>query len=248
MACSTGEAWGFTETRSGAARYRNQSAVMMLTIEALDPWCPPTLTPEVLGRVELAWSTIATASHRTRSSTRLSLARSCSVRVCDAVAIGPMIYRTVARSWGRWRTATASHTALTARAMTLLTTSGTESNRQAVDEPEPEAHAEDPDLEGRDPQRGSFLPDALDLEHGRDPHRHPPHRGDRRDQLNRGQRSPPGARAARTWERSPAIPPRMCGGVPRSEAVSRAGRPAPGPRRRGSPRRPPASGTSGRWL
>ena len=36
MACSTGEACGFTETRSGASKNANHKAVMTVTIEALD--------------------------------------------------------------------------------------------------------------------------------------------------------------------------------------------------------------------
>lgn len=38
MACSTGDAWGLTETRSPARRWANQSAVITETIEALDDW------------------------------------------------------------------------------------------------------------------------------------------------------------------------------------------------------------------
>src|SRR6478672_1963900 len=39
---------------------------MMSTIDADDDWCPPTLTPLVLGRPRLAASTIAAESHSTR--------------------------------------------------------------------------------------------------------------------------------------------------------------------------------------
>ena len=45
---------------------------MIVTIEALDAWWPPTLRPVGLGRTRLAASTIAVASHRTRCSTSLS--------------------------------------------------------------------------------------------------------------------------------------------------------------------------------
>jgi hypothetical protein len=38
IACSTGEACGFTDTRSSARSSENQSAVMRLTIDALDAW------------------------------------------------------------------------------------------------------------------------------------------------------------------------------------------------------------------
>jgi len=44
---------------------------MRVTIDALEAWCPPTLTPEVLGRTRLAWSTTAVANHSTRCSTAL---------------------------------------------------------------------------------------------------------------------------------------------------------------------------------
>ncbi|SHN19220.1 hypothetical protein SAMN05443668_103556 [Cryptosporangium aurantiacum] len=42
---------------------------MIVTIDALEAWCPPTFMPVGLGRARLAWSTIAVASHSTRSST-----------------------------------------------------------------------------------------------------------------------------------------------------------------------------------
>ena len=35
-----------TLTRSGASRTANHSAVISDTIDALDAWCPPTLTPD----------------------------------------------------------------------------------------------------------------------------------------------------------------------------------------------------------
>ncbi len=61
---------------------------MIVTIEALDAWCPPTLSPSGLGRTRLAWSTIAVASHSTRSSTFRSAA-SVSVRTSVSVIPGP---------------------------------------------------------------------------------------------------------------------------------------------------------------
>src|SRR4051812_32178176 len=76
MACSTGEACGLTETWSLASRWANQSAVMMLAIEALDAWWPPTLTPVGFGRTRFAWCTMAIASQSTRRSTRCSTSRS----------------------------------------------------------------------------------------------------------------------------------------------------------------------------
>ena len=50
-----------TDTRSGASRNANHSAVISDTIDALDAWWPPTLTPERFGRTWLAWWTIAVA-------------------------------------------------------------------------------------------------------------------------------------------------------------------------------------------
>src|SRR5215212_10629524 len=76
MACSTGEACGFTETRSSARSSENQSAVIRLTIDALDAWCPPTFTPELFSRTRFAWCTIAVASHSTRRCTASSVSRS----------------------------------------------------------------------------------------------------------------------------------------------------------------------------
>src|SRR5690625_5294612 len=66
MACSTGEACGLTDTRSSACSSENHSAVMMPTMDALEAWCPPTLTPSGLSRPRLAASTIAVDIHNTR--------------------------------------------------------------------------------------------------------------------------------------------------------------------------------------
>src|SRR4051812_44351270 len=89
MACSTGEACGFTETRSSARSSENQSAVMRLTIDALDAWWPPTFTPERFSRTRLAWWTIAVASQSTRRWTASSVSRSGAARGCDgAVVVG----------------------------------------------------------------------------------------------------------------------------------------------------------------
>src|SRR5918992_844085 len=76
MACSTGDACGFTDTRSSARSSLNQSAVIRLTIDALDAWWPPTFTPERFSRTRLAWWTIAAESHSTRRSMALSVSRS----------------------------------------------------------------------------------------------------------------------------------------------------------------------------
>src|SRR3954468_12968451 len=76
MAWRTGEACGFTLTRSGASSTPNHSAVISDTMEALDAWWPPTLTPERFGRTRFAWWTIAAASHSTRRCTSSSTSRS----------------------------------------------------------------------------------------------------------------------------------------------------------------------------
>ena len=52
-----------TETRSSARSSENQSAVIRLTIEALEAWWPPTFTPDRFSRTRLAWWTIAAESH-----------------------------------------------------------------------------------------------------------------------------------------------------------------------------------------
>jgi hypothetical protein len=54
MACRTGEACGFTDTRSSARSSENHSAVIRLTIDALDAWWPPTFTPERFSRTRFA--------------------------------------------------------------------------------------------------------------------------------------------------------------------------------------------------
>src|ERR687891_624440 len=76
MACSTGEACGFTDTRSSARSSANQSAVIRLTIEALEAWWPPTFTPERVWRTRFAWWTIAVASQSTRRWTTRRTSRS----------------------------------------------------------------------------------------------------------------------------------------------------------------------------
>src|SRR5215211_7204902 len=78
MACRTGEACGLTETRSGASRWANHSAVISETIDALEAWWPPTLIPLRFGRTRLAWWTIAVPSHSTRRCTASRTSRSTS--------------------------------------------------------------------------------------------------------------------------------------------------------------------------
>src|SRR4051794_29506393 len=85
MACNAGDACGLTETRSPGCSWSNHSAVMMLTMEAVEAWWPPTLRPETLGRTRLAWSIIAIASHRIRDSTECSTVRSVSANVAGDV-------------------------------------------------------------------------------------------------------------------------------------------------------------------
>ncbi len=47
---------------------------MIVAIEALDAWWPPTFSPDGLGRTRLAWWTIAVASQSTRRSTAATTA------------------------------------------------------------------------------------------------------------------------------------------------------------------------------
>ena len=54
MACSTGLACGLTLTRSGASSTPKYSAVIRLTMLALEAWCPPTFTPLRFSRTWLA--------------------------------------------------------------------------------------------------------------------------------------------------------------------------------------------------
>ena len=78
IAWKTGEACGLTATRSSASRWANQSAVIAVTSEALDAWCPPTFTPSPVSRSWLAASTIRVASHSTRRWISSRTSRSCS--------------------------------------------------------------------------------------------------------------------------------------------------------------------------
>src|SRR5215208_2004903 len=87
MACSTGEACGLTDTRSSARSSENQSAVIRLTIDALDAWWPPTFTPERFSRTRFAWWTMAVASQSTRRWTASSVSRSVAARGCDGTLV-----------------------------------------------------------------------------------------------------------------------------------------------------------------
>src|SRR5215208_7387196 len=87
MACSTGEACGLTDTRSSARSSENQSAVIRLTMDALDAWWPPTFTPERFLRTRFAWWTIAVASQSTRRWTASSVSRSGAARGCDGLLV-----------------------------------------------------------------------------------------------------------------------------------------------------------------
>jgi hypothetical protein len=57
---------------------------MIVAIEALDAWWPPTFSPDGFGRTRLAWWTIAVASQSTRRSTAVTTA---VVRVAGAAVI-----------------------------------------------------------------------------------------------------------------------------------------------------------------
>ena len=81
MACSTGEAWGLTLTRSAPSRWANHSAVMADTREAELAWWPPTLTPSPAPRSWLAESTMRVLNQSTRcaiSSRTLVSGRECT--------------------------------------------------------------------------------------------------------------------------------------------------------------------------
>src|SRR6478736_1341630 len=73
MACSTGLACGLTLTRSGASRTPKYSAVIRLTMLALEAWWPPTFTPLRFSRTWFAWCTMLVASQSTRRWTRSSV-------------------------------------------------------------------------------------------------------------------------------------------------------------------------------
>src|SRR5436853_1585270 len=97
MAWRTGEACGFTDTRSAARRCRKYSADMMLIIDADDAWCPPTFTPDGVCRTLLAWWTMLTASHSTRRCTASSVSRyeaSSDGRSADWSTVIPQFNRT----------------------------------------------------------------------------------------------------------------------------------------------------------
>ena len=72
MLCSTGDACGFTDTRSPDCSWVNHSDVMIETIDAHEAWCPPTFSPLGLGRMRLAWWIIAVDVHSTCAAISLS--------------------------------------------------------------------------------------------------------------------------------------------------------------------------------
>src|SRR3954447_14966095 len=88
MACSTGDACGFTETRSSGPRCANHNAVMIDTIDAELAWWPPTLIPPASARSWLAASTMRTASHSTRCWISSSASRSVFPTATEATASG----------------------------------------------------------------------------------------------------------------------------------------------------------------
>ena len=67
IAWNAGLACGFTATRSPWRSQWKYSSVRIDTTDALELWCPPTLTPSVFGRTTFASWIIRTASHSTRS-------------------------------------------------------------------------------------------------------------------------------------------------------------------------------------
>src|SRR5262245_2226129 len=102
MACRTGLACGLTDTRSGASRTPNHSAVMSETMLAEEAWWPPTFTPLRFSRTRLAWWTMLVASHSTRRWTRSSVSRSSIARrltveaVPDGLVAGAQLERLAA--------------------------------------------------------------------------------------------------------------------------------------------------------
>src|SRR5687768_16857688 len=83
MACNTGDACGFTETRSPDCSCSNHSEVMMETIDAHDAWCPPTFMPPGLGRTRLAWWTIEVDNQSTAREMSSSATPSGSAGAAD---------------------------------------------------------------------------------------------------------------------------------------------------------------------
>jgi len=52
--CSTGEACGFTDTRSPGCSWSNHNEVTIDTIDAHEAWWPPTFSPDGFGRTRFA--------------------------------------------------------------------------------------------------------------------------------------------------------------------------------------------------
>src|SRR6202043_1903053 len=98
-----------TETLSCARSEPNHSAVIRLTIEALEDWWPPTFTPELFFRTRLACWTMAVASHRTRRWTRSSTSMSRSVPGAPAAGGGGSVEIEGASSYAARRAAAWRH-------------------------------------------------------------------------------------------------------------------------------------------
>ena len=71
---------------------------MIVTIDALDAWWPPTLSPDGSLRTRLAWCTIAVASQSTRRSTAATTAVS-EPAGAGAVVIGDSLRSERKRRW-----------------------------------------------------------------------------------------------------------------------------------------------------
>ena len=78
--------------RSSRCSSHSQSAVITVTRLADEAWCPPTLTESSDGRSRLAWSTMRTASHRTRFSMR----RSTSSEIESGTVSGSVVAASIA--------------------------------------------------------------------------------------------------------------------------------------------------------
>ena len=68
MAWRTGDACGFTDTRSADSSCSNHNDVMIVTSEAQEAWWPPTLSPLGFGRTRFAWWMIEVDSQSTFSA------------------------------------------------------------------------------------------------------------------------------------------------------------------------------------
>jgi hypothetical protein len=79
MAWNTGLACGLTATRSSGRSTWKYSAVISVTSEADDAWCPPTFRPSPRSDSWLAWWIMYDDSHSTlrSNSRRMSMSEAC---------------------------------------------------------------------------------------------------------------------------------------------------------------------------